>query len=443
MVVRAPAFQVGLRWLNSDPLVLSELKGKYILLDFFTFGCINCLNNLETIKKLHERFGNELVVIGVHTGKFSHEKELDALKEALLRHEITYPVVNDPEHVIADAYAARGWPTTILVDNRGYIAHHSSGEQKLLEWNGRLSSCGLSAKYKKNDTPSHVKILSFPQKVLATPDFLAVANTNKNEVWLSDYEGNVSETITVEKPMGMACDNNILYICESDCISQYDLSTKNKQIAIENLRNPYDVVIAGNSLIVALAGSHLINVYDLETKMLINSYGNKFEALRDGPADECQLAQPSGLTQLDAITYFVDAESSSLRKIENKMVSTLVGEGLFTFGDSNSDEILLQHPQDISAGIMGDGCGGGRLFIADTFNNKVKAYYPEDNSMITLLEGLNEPSGISKKGCELYIANTNAHEVVVFDLSKMESRVMEFRFNDEKKKELESTNYTN
>jgi thiol-disulfide isomerase/thioredoxin len=443
MVVRAPAFQEGLSWLNSDPLVLSELKGKYVLLDFFTFGCINCLNNLHTIKKLYERFRDELIVIGVHTGKFSHEKELESLQDALLRYEITYPVINDPEHMVADAYAARGWPTTILVDNRGYIAHHASGEQKLLEWTGRLSSCGLSAKYKQQVDPEKSQTLLFPQKVFAAPNFLCIANTNANEIWLSDYNGQIIEVISADKPMGMAYRDNILYICESDSISRYNVTTKSKQVLIKNLRNPYDIVIREDKIIVALAGSHLINVYNIEMKTLIESYGNKFEALRDGKADKCQLAQPSGLTQLDVILYFVDAESSSLRMIQDGIVSTLIGEGLYTYGDSNSGEILLQHPQGLCAGVIGDGCGGGRLFIADTFNNKVKAYYPEDNSMITLLEDLNEPSGISKKGCELYIANTNEHEIIVFDLSKMESRVMEFRFNDEKKKELESTNYTN
>ena len=428
MVVRAPAFQEGLEWFNSEPLMLSELKGKYLLLDFFTFGCINCLNNLETIKALHERFSDDLVVIGVHTGKFAHEKEPAALKAALLRYEIDYPVVNDPEHLIADAYAARGWPTTILVDNRGYIAHHASGEQKLLEWNGRLSSCGLSAKYgQKRERPTHQR-LSFPQKLLATPDFLAVANTNHDEIWLSDYEGRVFNKIPADRPMGMACDGESLYICESETVSRYDLKTEEKETILKALRNPYDVIVQDETLVVALAGSHLIHLYDRRTYELLEVYGNRFEALRDGPAESCQLAQPSGLTGVDETIYFVDAESSSLRKIEDGMVSTLIGEGLYTYGDSDSGEILLQHPQDLCAGVIGDGCGGGRLFIADTFNNKVKAYFPDDNSMITLLAGLNEPSGIGKNGCELYIANTNAHEVVVFDLSKMESRVMEFRF---------------
>ena len=428
MVVRAPAFKEGLAWLNSSPLVLSALKGKYVLLDFFTFGCINCLNNLTTIKKLYERFGDDLVVIGVHTGKFSYEKELTPLLDSLLRYDVSYAVINDPQHIVADAYTARGWPTTILIDNRGYIAHHASGEQKLLEWNGRLSACGLSAKYAQETQIQQSHTLQFPQKVLATPHFLAISNTNKNEIWISDYEGYIEEVIEAEKPMGLAYKDNVLYICECDKVSQYDFMNKSKKTVLENLRNPYDIVIKNDQLVVALAGSHLINTYDIETHVLLESYGNKFEALRDGKADTCQLAQPSGLTQLEDITYFVDAESSSLRKIENREVSTLIGEGLFTFGDSNNGEVLLQHSQAVCAGIIGDGCGGGRLFIADTFNNKVKVYYPEDSTMMTLLENLKAPSGISKRGCELFITNTNAHAIIKFDLSKMEATTMKFTF---------------
>ena len=430
MAVRAPAFAEGLTWLNSKPLVISELRGSYVLLDFFTFGCINCLNNLQTIKRLHERYDGELCVVGVHTGKFAHEKELKALQEALSRDGIEFAVVNDPQHVIADAYAAKGWPTTILVDNRGYIAHHASGEQSLIEWNGRLSSCGLAARPASTSKKEREKRLAFPQKVLTTPDFLAVANTKNNEVWLSGYDGHVFDVIEADNPMGMAFKDDKLYICESNAgrVVSYDIKRQEKQTVLKDLRNPFDLAISDTVLTVALAGSHLINTYSLDDLHLLTSYGNRFEALRDGKADECQLAQPSGLAQMDETLYFVDAESSSLRKIESGEVTTLIGEGLFTYGDSNSGEILLQHPQGVCPGIVGDGCGGGRLFIADTFNNKVKAYYPDDNSMMTLLDGLNEPSGISKKGCELFIANTNAHEIVVFDLSKMERRVMAFTF---------------
>lgn len=430
MAVRAPAFTEDLCWLNSEPLFISALRGRYILLDFFTFGCINCLNNLQTIKTLHTRYGGELVVIGIHTGKFTHEKELNALQEALSRYGITYAVVNDPDQQIAGAYAAKGWPTTILIDNRGYLVHHAGGEQKLSEWVGRLSVCGLTARSRSRDEKASDKKLLFPQKVLATPAFLAIANTANDEVWLSDYEGHVHTLIEVDHPMGMAYSDGKLYICESDKgrILSYELQSREKQIVLEGLRNPYDIVIDKERLVAAAAGSHQILLYDLATMTLQAVYGNRFEALRDGKADECQLAQPSGLALMDETIWFVDAESSSLRKIEENEVSTLIGEGLFTYGDSDSGEILLQHPQGVCAGIIGDGCGGGRLFVADTFNNKIKAYFPDDDSMMTLLEGLNEPGGISKKGCELFIADTNAHQIVLFDLSKMQRRVMRFRF---------------
>lgn len=433
MAVRAPALAEGLDWLNNEPLAISELRGRYILLDFFTFGCINCLNNLLTVKKLHEQFGKELTVIGVHIGKFPHEKQLYGLQQALKRHAIEFAVVNDPQYRIADAYAVKGWPTTILIDNRGYLVKHVSGEQKLSEWSGRLSACGLSPTYTQQKSRSAEKKLLFPQKVLAMPDFLSIANTGCDEVWISDYDGTLKAMFAADKPMGMAYHEEQLYICESGAgqVKRIDLVSREERVVVRGLRNPFDLAVVEGKLAVALGGSHLINLYDLQHYKLVTSYGNKFEALRDGRADECQLAQPSGLSVMDESIYFVDAESSSLRKIEGGVVETLIGEGLFTYGDSSEAEILLQHPQGVCAGIVGDGCGGGRLFIADTFNNKVKAYFPDDNSMMTLLDGLNEPGGISKRGCELYIANTNAHEIVVFDLSKMEKRVMAFTFSED------------
>ena len=97
----------------------------------------------------------------------------------------------------------------------------------------------------------------------------------------------------------------------------------------------------------------------------------------------------------------------------------MVGEGLHTFGDSDEGEILLQHPQGVVAGQYGDGCGGGRIFIADTYNDKVKVFNPDDGSMMTLLDTLHAPGGIAKKGCTLYIADSDAHSIVAFDLPSM------------------------
>ncbi|MGB6019976.1 MAG: redoxin domain-containing protein, partial [Sulfurimonadaceae bacterium] len=330
MAVRAPSFTKGLEWFNSPPLLLSELKGRFVLLEFFTFGCVNCMNNIRTVKSLHEEYNDSLTVIGIHTGKFTYEKESKALQEALLRFGVTYTVVNDTEHVMSDLYAAKGWPTTILIDEKGYVVEHRSGEQSVDAWKTILEKYNVEMRAENVDNKKGQKGLSFPQKVLTTPDFLAVANTKNNEVWLSDYDGRVFDVIEVDNPMGMAFRENRLYICESSAgrVICYDLKSKKSETVLENLRNPFDLAISDTQLVIALAGSHLINTYSLDDFRLLASYGNRFEALRDGKADACQLAQPSGMALMDDVLYFVDAESSSLRKIENGEVSTLIGEGL-------------------------------------------------------------------------------------------------------------------
>jgi len=430
MAVRAPHFPKDLKWFNRPQQELLKLQGKFLLLEFFTFGCINCINNLQSIKKIHQAYGDNLHLVGVHVGKFAHEKEDHALESALKRLDVNFAVINDAEHQLSDAYAAKGWPTTILIDERGYIVEHLSGECSVEALEDLLSSYDVKKGLLEREQEKHQHKLHFPTKVMVSEQFLAVANTEAHEVWLSDLEGKVSDVISADRPMGLCLHEEKLYICERDSLTLYDLKNREKRVLLQGLRNPYAVVVQEGTLMVALAGAHLIEVYELQSMRLIEHYGNRFEALRDGDAQSCQLAQTSGLVMMDEILYFVDAESSSLRKIERGRVETLIGEGLFSYGDQNEGKLLLQHPEDLCAGIIGDGCGGGRLFIADTFNNKVKAFYPEDGSMMTLLEDLDEPRGIAKKGCELYIANTNAHEIVVFDLSKMQKRVIVFCFDE-------------
>lgn len=430
MAVRAPSFTQDLEWLQSPPLALSELKGRWVLLEFFTFGCINCINNIETIKKLHLAYQDSLTVIGVHTGKFDYEKETSAIQTALHRFNIPYPVINDPLHTLATAYTVKGWPGTILIDPNGYIVEHLSGEQDLETWSTLLQDYGVTPKEREEIPAVNRHTLSFPQKVLATQEYLFVANTAAHEVWRCDYAGKVLEIISADSPMGMAYTPEGLYICESrrGVLSFYDFKTQTKHLLLENLRNPYDVTFSKECLTVALAGSHQLKQYHPQSLKLLQTFGNRFEALRDGDAESCQLAQPSALTKLDETLFFLDAESSSLRALENGVVTTLSGEGLFSFGDTQENGEQFQHPQGLCGGIIGDGCGGGRLFIADTFNHKIKVYYPEEHSLMTLMENLQAPADVTKKGCKLYIANTNAHEILEYDLSSMQATVMQFTF---------------
>ena len=128
--VNAPEFPPGLEWLNTDaPLSIKELRGKIVLLDFWTYCCINCMHVLEDLERLECKYRDELVVIGVHSAKFDAEKHTDRIREAILRYGIDHPVVNDAEMRVWQEYAVRAWPSFMLIDPLGKVFGTHSGEQ--------------------------------------------------------------------------------------------------------------------------------------------------------------------------------------------------------------------------------------------------------------------------------------------------------------------------
>ncbi len=125
----APDFPEGLEWLNTDrPLTLRDLRGKVVLLDFWTYCCINCMHILPDLKRLEKKYARELVVIGVHSAKFFTEREARNIRQAILRYEIEHPVVNDSRMLIWEQYGVRAWPTLVLIDPQGKIVYYRSGE---------------------------------------------------------------------------------------------------------------------------------------------------------------------------------------------------------------------------------------------------------------------------------------------------------------------------
>src|SRR6185436_7557571 len=120
----------GLEWINSRPLTKNDLKGKFVLLDFWTYCCINCMHILPELKKLEHEFPNNLVVIGVHSAKFKTERETDNIREAILRYEIEHPVINDADMSLWEKYEISSWPTIALIDPEGNLVGKAAGEFK-------------------------------------------------------------------------------------------------------------------------------------------------------------------------------------------------------------------------------------------------------------------------------------------------------------------------
>ncbi|UPO76103.1 NHL domain-containing thioredoxin family protein [Arthrobacter sp. Helios] len=127
--VRASELE-GRNWLNTGgkQLGLEDLRGKIVILDFWTFCCINCLHVLDELRPLEAKYSDVLVTVGVHSPKFEHEADPVALAAAVERYEIQHPVLDDPELATWQAYTARAWPTLVVIDPEGYIVAHLSGE---------------------------------------------------------------------------------------------------------------------------------------------------------------------------------------------------------------------------------------------------------------------------------------------------------------------------
>lgn len=471
--VRAPELMGGTGWLNTDsPIYIKDLKGKIVLLDFWTYCCINCMHVIPDLKRLEAKYPNELVVIGVHSAKFTNEKDSDNIRQAILRYGIEHPVVNDSEFRIWRSYGIKSWPTLVLINPEGYIAGVVSGEghyellDKVIEaliaeysGKGKMDTTPLELVLEKHKEPDTT--LSFPGKILASPDGLFISDSNHNRIVIADLDGNVSdvigsgeagasdgefETASFNKPQGMSLSGKYLFVADTGnhLIRRCDLEKRTVETiagtgqqargfgdggraSLTPLSSPWDVLAIEDKLYIAMAGPHQIWVMDLKENHIRVHAGSGAEGRIDGPLMRSALAQPSGLATDGKRLFVADSEISSIRSVdldEDGQVETIVGLDLFEFGDRDGQgkSVRLQHP----LGVL---FHEDKLYVADTYNHKIKIIDPKKKTSETFLgsgqPGNNdgpspqfyEPSGLAISGDKLYIADTNNHSIRVVDLS--------------------------
>ena len=482
--IPAPELAGGTAWLNvSRPLTIADLKGKVVLLDFWTYCCINCMHIIPDLKKLETKYSKELAVIGVHSAKFQNEREAENIRQAILRYGIEHPVINDSNFAIWQAYGARAWPTLVLIDPEGDIIGSETGEghyeilDRLIgELISRYRSKNLIneksfplslEKYKQG--PS---FLSFPGKVLAdeASNRLFIADSNHNRVVITNLEGEVLDIAgngetgrrdgafkdaSFHHPQGMTLQGDNLYVADTEnhLIRKLDLMAKtvktiagtDKQAAFldtggmgtfSSLNSPWDLVYLDGRLYIAMSGAHQIWVMDLETTVFQPFAGSGAEGRTDGLLDKSTLAQPSGITVSGKRLYFADSEVSSIRYVdlEKKEVKTVIGHDLFVFGDvdGQGDEVRLQHP----LGVFNH---NGLVYIADTYNHRIKVLNPLDRTCRTFagngkagyVDGKDarfyEPGGLSIARNKLYVADTNNHAIRVVDMKTKEVSTLQIK----------------
>lgn len=427
---------------------------------------------LPVVHRLEEKYADDLVVVGVHAGKFIAERVTANIRAATRRLEIVHPVVNDKAFRTWRAYGVNSWPTVVLISPDGqYIGQHS-GEFSFEQFDQII---GLMVEtYKKEGLltsgPLHFEVdpdpspptgpLRFPGKVLADPEGgrLFIADTGNSRVLVTSVsKDGTSAKVThvigsgeagfkdgafaeaqLNHPQGMALMGDTLFIADTENHSiraanliDGTLTTiaGNGEIGYSrtggmgsdiSLNSPWDLLESDNYLYIAMAGTHQIWRMVLSTGRVEPFVGNGRENIDDGLNRNATLAQPSGLTTDEQRLFFADPESSAVRAADfspDGYTQTLVGKGLFEFGDRDGPalEAKLEH-------TLGVAYFEGAIYIADAYNNKIKRLDLSVKEVHTVFGSgepadLYEPGGLSvwesaDGSAKLYIADTNNHRIL-------------------------------
>lgn len=447
---------------------------------------------LPRLRKLERKYDRRLAVVGVHSPKFTTEQDTESLHAAIHRLNVGHPVVNDRDFRVWREYAVRAWPTLMFIDPLGKVIGKHEGEipydaaDQLIgdmldefEAQGLLDPRPIPGAYGDHAETVEATPLRFPGKLLAdaASNRLIVSDSGHNRIVVADLDGDVklvigsgqegltdgpAHTATFYQPQGVAVDGETLYVADTEnhAVRTVDLTTGHvatlagtgEQLMGERaggpalqtkLSSPWDLTILDGTLYVAMAGTH--QVWSMrQGEMTIQPHtGNGAEALVDGPLAEASMNQPSGITNDGLLLYVADSEASAIRSIEpgpGGRIETIIGEGLFDFGDQDgvgAPNVRLQHP-------IGIAWHDGALYIADTYNHKIKRLDPATAEVRTLLgtgvpgheDGppdaarFSEPSGLAAANGQLFIADTNNHAIRAADLASGAVRTLDLRSLD-------------
>lgn len=463
--VRAPEL-VGRQWLNTGgkSYSIKDFRGKVSIFDFWTFCCINCLHVLDELRPLEAEFADEVVTVGVHSPKFEHEADPDALIAAVERYAVHHPVLDDPELTTWQNYAVKAWPTLVVVDPEGYVVHVAAGEghvealrsvinEVIAEHEAKGTLHRGEGPYVPPEAPATT--LRFPGKVIALPggNLLVSDSANHSLVeFAADGETIVRRIGTGQRgradgaaaefaePAGLALlpqrvaeqvgydvvvADTVNHLLRGVRLADGQVTTlagtgeqwregSDSGPALETpLTSPWDVAWwePAGGVVIAMAGNHTLGLFDPVTGKIRRFAGTTVEGLRDGAADEAFFAQTSGLADGGDRLWLADSETSALRWVVAAdggfAVRTAVGTGLFDFGhaDGPADKALFQHPLGVAA------LPDGSVAVCDTYNGAVRRYDPTTDEVSTLATDVAEPSGATVVDGELVVVASAAHRL--------------------------------
>lgn len=463
---QAPELPSGLAWVNTDdPPRLAMLRGRVVLVWFWTGDSVQCATMVPDLAALQARHHDGLCVIGIHCPKYGAQCAPAAVLRAVNRLRIEHPVASDPAFAVWRDYGVSAWPTVAVIDAEGRLAARVAGA-------GHLDALGDLVDALLDEAAGHgLRVfesavpairpeprasLRFPGKLLATERLLYVADSGHDRVLECDHHGRVlrrfgsghagftdgrGEEAAFSDPQGLALHRDQLYVADrgNHAVRVVDLADgavrtlfgsgtpgyrRPRDSELDGLAAcaPADLAVAGDQLYVAMAGLNQIWQVDLIGRRAGVLAGSGALGRIDGAGAEAALAQPSGLAVASAQLVVADAAASAIRlvRLADGRVTTVVGAGLYAFGDAVGPcaAAQLQQPLAVAAGPRGS------VFVADTCNDAIKlinlgaakVHRPD------IAYRLNEPSGLAVAAGALWIANSGSHEIVRVDLADGSAR---------------------
>ncbi len=469
----APAFPEGLRWLNTEQaLTLEQLRGRIVLLNFTTYSSINCQHVLPDLRYLEKRFQDAIAIVDIHCPKFRNEADAEQLQKAVNRLHVRRPVASDAQFEMWRAYGIKAWPSIIFVDAEGYVVGVLRGEGRVRQLEELIQKhvaqaelVGTLRRQKMSvvTTPESGGALRFPGNICVSRNSLYISDSGRNRILETYHDGTVRRVFgsgspdlldgtedgaSFNNPQGIIHVGDFLYVADTGNHVIRRIHLKSGEVMTlagdgelgryvadrfkdplqAQLNSPMDLTFHESNLYITMAGQHQVWRMNLNHLTIERYAGSGREDRVDGGGEVASFAQPSGITAMNDMLYVADADSSSIRSITlvHNIVDTLIGKGVFDFGDREGigQEARLQYPLAVEADPERNA-----LWIADTYNSRIKRLDLGTNQVtkFKIAHTLNEPGGLALFRNKLFIANTNAHEIVSLDLQSRLTEVVEIK----------------
>lgn len=458
----APEFPSPLEWVNTrEPRTLVALRRRVVLLYFWSYDCVHCINLQAGLRQLENKYHDGLTILGLHTPKYPAQQSDDAVLKAVNRNYVRHPVANDAHWRAWQQYGVEAWPTVLLIDCEGHVAGRFVGEGALRRVDDAVAALLEDAATRdlRNYASARAAFrteprmaLRFPAHALATADKLYITDTGHNRILECTHQGRVLRQFGsgnagywdgrladagFNAPQGLAISSDTLYVADTGnhCVRRIRLLRGEVETLLGNglpghqtpqdcppgqriaISAPTAIALSGDRIYVAVSGQHQIWRIDLHTRGIDVLAGNGRCGVRDGTGSECRLAQPSALTMLPGSLIIADAAGNAIRqlRLSDFALSTLAGGGAYASGDDDGvgTQARFAHPLGLAA-------DGATIYVADTLNHRLRTIQSRSGEVSTLpVEWrFHEPQGISFAAGALWIADRNAHEILRVDVER-------------------------